>query len=136
MNTTPEKKIRQEKRKDVAVFVDMMKTMMNEPTPDAMSTLDRDLQHFLYGRIAVLVKHNNGQAIGSIADVGSVIGAALASVISEFTRGRPDQQERLTAFQTAKENMIQGFDIRSPKVELGTDEVHPRDVDLAEAGQE
>jgi hypothetical protein len=134
MAATPEKKARQEKRKDVAVFADMMKTMMNDPLQDPMSTLDRDLQHFLYGRIAVLVKHNNGQPIGSIADVGSVLGAALASVIGEFTRGRVDD-EKFKAFATARENMIQGFDIRTPKQEA-VEEPNPRDADLAEAVEE
>ena len=135
MATTPEKKIRQEKRKDVAVFADMMKNMMNDPMQDPMSTLDRDIQHFLYGRIAVLVKHNNNQPIGSIADVGGVLGAALASVIGEFTRGRTDA-EITTAFNTAKENMVQGFDIRTPKQATPAEEENPRDADLAETVQE
>lgn len=135
MATTPEKKIRQEKRKDVAVFADMMKNMMNDPLQDPMATLDRDIQHFLYGRIAVLVKHNNSQPIGSIADVGGVLGAALASVIGEFTRGRTDE-EKARAYETAKENMNQGFDVRTPKQAAPVEEENPRDADLAETVQE
>lgn len=106
---------KQEKKRDVAVFANMLKEMMNEPESDNLVTLDRDLQHFLYGRVAVLVKHNDGQPIGSVADMGAVVGAAFASILGEFLKNRVDNAEDLQKLViTARDNMVEGFQTRAP----------------------
>ena len=106
---------KQEKKRDVAVFANMLKDLMNDSLDDNLVTLDRDLQHFLYGRIAVLVKHNDSQPIGSVADLGAVVGSAFASVLGEFISSRVQTAEALqTLVVSAKENMIQGFEMRAP----------------------
>ena len=106
---------KKEKKRDVAVFANMMKDLMNQPLESNMTTLDRDIQHFIYGRVALLVKHNDGQPIGSIADVSTVVGAALADVLAEFTRNRVDDAKLLELYAQSRENLLQGFDVRSPK---------------------
>jgi hypothetical protein len=81
--------------------------------------LDRDLQHFLYGRIALLVKHNDGQPIGSISDISAIVGAALADVTKEFVKGRNIEVEQLDdIFTRSGENMLRGFGARRPKVDI------------------
>lgn len=106
---------KQEKKRDVAVFANMLKELMNDSLDDNLVTLDRDLQHFLYGRVAVLVKHNEGQPIGSVADLGAVIGAAFATILGEFISSRVQTAEDLQKLVlSAKENMLQGFEMRAP----------------------
>ena len=107
---------KKEMKRDVAVFANMLKELMNDPLPDPLTTLDRDLQHFLYGRISLLVKHNDDEPVGSIVDVGTVVGAALADVIREFTRTRVEGDELAQAFANVRENLVAGFDIKTPKV--------------------
>lgn len=109
---------KKEKKRDIAVFANMLKDLMNEPLDDPLTTLDRDVQHFIYGRVATLVKHNEGQAVGSLADIGTVVGAALADVVKEFTKGRLDDEKLQVAFNNVRENFLRGFDIRSPKPEV------------------
>ena len=106
---------KQEKKRDVAIFANMLKDLMNDSLDDNLVTLDRDLQHFLYGRVAVLVKHNEGQPIGSVADLGAVVGSAFATVLGEFISSRVQTAEALqTLVVSAKENLIQGFEMRAP----------------------
>jgi hypothetical protein len=106
---------KQEKKRDVAVFANMLKDMMNEPESDLLVTLDRDLQHFIYGRIAVLVKHNDGQPIGSVGDLGAIVGGAFAAVLGEFLDGRVNNAQDLqTLVISAKENMVEAFQNRAP----------------------
>lgn len=106
---------KQEKKRDVAVFANMMKDLMNEPLDDTLVTLDRDLQHFLYGRIAVMVKHNEGQPIGSVADLGAVVGSAFANILGEFLKDRISKSEDLQELVlSARENLIQGFQASAP----------------------
>ena len=106
---------KQEKKRDVAVFANMLKEMMNEPEDDNLVTLDRDLQHFLYGRVAVLVKHNDGQPIGSVGDMGAVVGAAFASILGEFLKNRVNDAEELQKLViTARDNMVDAFQNRAP----------------------
>lgn len=113
---------KKEKKRDVAVFANMMKELMQQPEGDNLVTLDRDLQHFLYGRLSLLVKHNNGQPVGSIADIGAVVGAALADVTKEFVRGRNLEVEKVDElFTRAGENMLLGFSARRPKVDVKVD---------------
>lgn len=110
---------KKEKKRDVAVFANMMKELMQNPEGDNLATLDRDLQHFLYGRIALLVKHNEGQPVGSIADIGAVVGAALADVTKEFVKGRNMEVEKIDElFTRAGENMLLGFGARRPKIDV------------------
>jgi hypothetical protein len=110
---------KKEKKRDVAVFANMMKELMQNPEGDNLVTLDRDLQHFLYGRLSLLVKHNDGQPVGSIADIGAVVGAALADVTKEFVRGRNMEVDKLDEiFTRAGENMLLGFNARRPRVEI------------------
>jgi hypothetical protein len=119
---------KKEIKRDVATFSHMLKELMNDPTPDVLVTLDRDIQHFIYGRTAVLVKHNNGQPIGSVADIAAVVGAAFADVLKEFTRGRVGEAELDKLVQTARANLLSGFEARVPKPEVNTQEPAPEEV--------
>lgn len=110
---------KKEKKRDVAVFANMMKDLMQNPEGDNLVTLDRDLQHFLYGRLSLLVKHNDGQPVGSIADIGAVVGAALADVTKEFVKGRNMEVDKIDEiFTRAGENMLLGFGARRPKFDV------------------
>ncbi len=109
---------KKEKKRDVAHFANMLKELMNDPTPDVLVTLDRDLQHFIYGRTAVLVKHNEGKPIGSVADIAAVVGAAFAEVLNEFTKGRVSEDDLDKLVQTARANLISGFEARAPKPQV------------------
>lgn len=119
---------KKEIKRDVATFSHMLKELMNDPTPDVLVTLDRDIQHFIYGRTAVLVKHNNGQPIGSVADIAAVVGAAFADVLKEFTRGRVGEDELDKLVQTARANLLSGFEARAPKPEVKTEEPAKEEV--------
>jgi|LauGreDrversion4_2_1035121.scaffolds.fasta_scaffold388198_4 hypothetical protein len=112
---------RKEIKRDVATFAHMLKELMNDPTPDVLVTLDRDIQHFIYGRTAVLVKHNEGKPIGSVADIAAVVGAAFADVLKEFTRGRVGDAELDTIVQTARANLLSGFEARAPIPDVKTE---------------
>jgi hypothetical protein len=106
---------KQEKKRDVAVFANMLKEMMNENEDDLLVTLDRDLQHFIFGRIAVLVKHNDGQPIGSVGDLGAIVGGSFAAVLGEFLDGRVSNAEDLQKLVvSARENMVEAFQNRAP----------------------
>ena len=124
---------KKEKKRDVAVFANMMKELMQSPEGDSLTTLDRDLQHFLYGRISLLVKHNDGQPVGSIADIGAVVGAALADVTKEFVRGRTMEPEKVDElFTRAGENMLMGFGARRPKVDVKVEAVEETQTETSE----
>ena len=109
---------KKDKKRDIAVFSNMLKELMNDPLDQSLTTLDRDLQHFIYGRVAVLIKHNDDKPIGSIDDIGVVTGAALADVCKEFIRGKVDDAKIEETFQKIKDGMIRGFDLRTPKVQV------------------
>jgi hypothetical protein len=112
---------KKEKKRDVAVFANMLKELMQTQEGDLLQTLDRDLQHFLYGRIALLVKHNNGQPIGSLADISAVVGASLADITKEFVRGRSVEPEKLVElFDNAQANLTHGYQSRRPAVNIQT----------------
>jgi len=119
---------RKEMKRDVATFSHMLKELMNEPTPDVLVTLDRDIQHFIYGRTAVLVKHNEGKPIGTIADISAVVGAAFADVLKEFTRGRVNEDELDKLVQTARANLLSGFEARAPIPEVKTEEKSKEEI--------
>ena len=112
---------KQEKKRDIATFSTMMKDLMNDPYDDVLVTLDRDIQHFIYGRVATLVKHNDGQPIGSIADISTVVGAAFGDVLKEFIRGRADDTKTNQIVEIARANLVKGFDARAPRVEITED---------------
>ncbi len=107
---------KKEKKRDVAVFANMMKDIMNDNLNDPLVMLDRDIQHFIYGRVAVLVKHQEGKPIGSVADISTVVGAAFAEVLKEFTRGRVNEEDVEKVVLTARANLLSGFEARAPKV--------------------
>jgi hypothetical protein len=109
---------KKERKRDVAVFANMLKDIMNDPTQDPLVTLDRDLQHFIYGRVAVLVKHNENKAIGGVGDMGAVVGAAFADVLKEFVKNKLDEEQVQRAFDNAREHLLRGFDVRAPKFEI------------------
>lgn len=110
---------KKEKKRDVAVFANMLKDLMQAPESDNLVTLDRDLQHFIYGRLALMVKHNNNEPVGSIADIGAVVGAALADVTKEFVKGRDLDQDKINElFTRAGENMLLGFNSRRPQYDI------------------
>lgn len=108
---------RKDMKRDVATFAHMLKELMNDPTPDVLVTLDRDIQHFIFGRTAVLVKHNDGKPIGTVADISAVVGAAFADVLKEFTKGRATDSELDQIVQTARANLLSGFEARAPRPE-------------------
>lgn len=117
---------KKEKKRDVAVFANMLKELMHTQEGDLLQTLDRDIQHFIYGRIALMVKHNQGQPIGSIGDIGAVVGASLADVTKEFVRGRNVETDKLDElFTRTGENMLMGYNSRRPAVNISvkTDQV-------------
>jgi predicted membrane chloride channel (bestrophin family) len=104
------------KKKDVAVFANMLKELMNDPMDEVLVTLDRDIQHFVYGRVATLVKHNEGKPIGTVADISAVMGAAFGDVLKEFLREQNDPEKLDQLIQTARANLLQGFEARAPKI--------------------
>ena len=109
---------KKEMKRDVATFAHMLKEMMQEPMDDVLVTLDRDIQHFIYGRVAVLVKNNDGKPLGSVADIAAVVGAAFGSVLQEFLREKVNTPEELQKLVlTAKENLVDGFQARAPILE-------------------
>lgn len=123
---------KKEIKRDVATFANMMKELMQAPEGDNMSTLDRDLQHFLYGRISLMVKHNGNKPIGSIADISAVVGAALADVTKEFVRGSNLESDRLNeVFTRGGENLLLGFTARRPRIETVTTETQPAETQPA-----
>jgi hypothetical protein len=124
---------KKEKKRDVAVFANMMKDLMQNPEGDNLVTLDRDLQHFLYGRLSLLVKHNDGQPVGSIADIGAVVGAALADVTKEFVKGRNIEVDKIDEiFTRAGENMLLGFSARRPKFDIKVETPAETETEVSE----
>ncbi len=124
---------KKEKKRDVAVFANMMKDLMQNPEGDNLVTLDRDLQHFLYGRLSLLVKHNDGQPVGSIADIGAVVGAALADVTKEFVKGRNMEVDKIDEiFTRAGENMLLGFSARRPKFDIKVETPAETETEVSE----
>lgn len=123
---------KKEMKRDVATFSHMLKELMNEPTPDVLVTLDRDIQHFIYGRTAVLVKHNEGKPIGTVADIAAVVGAAFADVLKEFTKGRVQEDELDKLVQTARANLLSGFEARVPKPEPKATQEEPAKEEVTE----
>lgn len=110
---------KKEKKRDVAVFANMLKELMQSQEGDILQTLDRDIQHFIYGRIALMVKHNEGRPIGSIGDIGAVVGASLADVTKEFVRGRNVETDKLDElFTRTGENMLMGYNSRRPSFDV------------------
>lgn len=103
---------KKEKKRDISSFAHNLKELMNDPLDNPLATLDRDLQHFLYGRIAILIKHNEGQPIGSLPDVGTVVGAALGSVVAAFCHNRTDNEELSKLTESIKSCVDYGFDAR------------------------
>jgi hypothetical protein len=108
---------KQVKKRDVAVFSNMMKELMNKPLDDNLVTLDRDIQHFIYGRVATLVKHNESKPIGSVGDISAIVGAALADVLKEFLKGRADDAKVEELFANAQKELVRGFEARKPVFE-------------------
>lgn len=108
---------KKEKKRDVATFASMMKDLMQDPLDDPLTTLDRDIQYFIYGRVATLVKHNEGKPLGSVGDIGTVVGAALSDVMKEFVRDKVDNEKIAQVFSSVRQNLLIGFDARAPKIE-------------------
>ena len=120
---------KKETKRDIATFSHMMKELMQKPEGDLLTTLDRDIQHFLYGRISLLVKHNDGKPIGSIADISAVVGAALADVTKEFVKGRNIEIDKLNEiFDRGGENLIMGFTARRPKLQVKVESAENKEV--------
>lgn len=114
---------KKEKKRDVSSFTHNLKELMNEPLDNPLATLDRDLQHFLYGRIAILIKHNESQPIGSLPDVGTVVGAALGSVVSAFCQNRTEAEELNTLTKSIKSCVDYGFDSRIETIKESSEEL-------------
>lgn len=125
---------KKERKRDIAVFTNMMKELMQKDEGDLLTTLDRDIQHFIYGRLSLMVKHNEGKPVASLADISAVVGAGLADITKEFVRGRSLEPSKISElFDRAEENLVKGFQARRPVVEtFKAEEENPRDLDLAE----
>lgn len=106
---------KKEQKRDISSFTHNLKEMMNNSLDNPLVTLDRDLQHFLYGRLAILIKHNNGEPIGSLSDVGTVVGASLGSVVLAFCQNQPADQDLTELHDSIKEGLTYGFNIRTQK---------------------
>lgn len=103
-----------DQKKDVAVFLHHIKEMMNNTLEHPQITLNRDLQNFLYGRIAMLSKHY-GKPIGSIPDIAAVVGVSMVELMKEFTcdfSGSPEELK--TYYEAARHAMIEGYDHFTP----------------------
>jgi hypothetical protein len=109
---------RKEKKKDIAVFANVLKDLMNDPLDDILQTLDRDIQHFIYGRISTLVKHNDNRPIGSIADLSAVTGVAFANVINAIIGHDVPEENLQVIVETVRKNFLNGFDSRFVKPEV------------------
>lgn len=107
---------RKEKKKEVAQLATMMKDLMNSDDLGILESLDRELQNFLYGRISLLVRHNEGQPIGSLGDIGAVVGSALFAVISEFTKSVTDPEELANMHNLSKQGFITAYEHRFNQV--------------------
>lgn len=114
---------RKEKKRDIATFAHHMKELMNAPLENVLATLDRDIRHFVYGRIAVLVKHNNEKPIGSIADIGAVVGVAFSDVVSSII-GDASDETRNQMIETVRHNFLKGFDSRFNTVDSNDKEIY------------
>jgi len=106
---------KKEAKRDIASFSTNLKNLMNKPLDNPLATLDRDIQHFIYGRISLLIKHNDEEPVGSLNDVGSVVGAALCNVISAFCQNRIESDEIDKIFSSVRESILYGFDARIPR---------------------
>lgn len=107
---------RKEKKKEIAQFAAMMKDLMGKDDLDVLETLDRDLQNFLYSRIGLLVRHNNGQPVGSLGDIGAVVGSALFAVVTEFTKAVDDQKELADMLLLTQQGFISAYEHRFNQV--------------------
>jgi hypothetical protein len=125
---------KKERKRDIAVFANMLKELMQKEEGDLLTTLDRDIQHFIYGRLSLMVKHNDGKPVASLADISAVVGAGLADITKEFVKDRNLEPSKINElFNRAEENLVNGFRARRPVLESSQiEEVHPRDLDLAE----
>lgn len=104
---------KKEKKRDISTFAHMMKDIMNRPGTDSLDELERDLQHFLFGRISVLVKHNDGQPIGTLGDVSAIIGAATADLIRAFCGDKLDKEQVDSFLKGSLANMVIGYQARA-----------------------
>lgn len=102
---------RKEKKRDISTFVSMMKDIMNKPANDPLEALERDLQHFLYGRVSVLVKHNDGKPIGTLGDVSAIMGSSAAEVIRAFCGDKIEQPKLNEFLNGSLANLVEGFKI-------------------------
>lgn len=107
---------RKEKKKEIAQFAAMMKDLMGKDDLGVLETLDRDLQNFLYSRIGLLVRHNNGQPVGSLGDIGAVVGSALFAVVTEFTKAVDNQKELADMLLLTQQGFISAYEHRFNQV--------------------
>lgn len=107
---------RKEKKKEIAQFATMMKDLMGKDDLGVLETLDRDLQNFMYSRIGLLVRHNDGQPIGSLGDIGAVVGSALFAVVSEFTKTVEDSEELASMHQLTQQGFMSAYEHRYNQV--------------------
>lgn len=103
---------KKEAKRDIAHFSTNLKNLMNKPLDTPIATLDRDIQHFIYGRVALLIRHNNDQPVGSLNDVSCIVGAAFCNVIKEFCRNSVEDSELEKIYSSVRENLLFGFDTR------------------------
>lgn len=100
---------RKERKRDISTFVSLMKDIMNKPANSPLEALERDLQHFLYGRVSVLVKHNEGKPIGTLGDISSIMGSSTAEIIRAFCGDKIEPAKVEEFLQGSLANMIEGY---------------------------
>lgn len=119
---------RKEKKKEIAQFATMMKDLMNQDDLGVLETLDRDLQNFLYSRISLLVRHNDGKPIGSLGDIGAVVGSSLFAVVSEFTKSVEDAEELSNMLLLTQQGFTSAYEHRFNQVIENATTVQPDDL--------
>lgn len=123
---------KKEKKRDIAVFSNMLKELMQNDEGDVLTTLDRDLQHFIYGRLSLMVKHNDGKPVASLADISAVVGASLADITKEFVNGRNLEPAKINElFDRGEENLVSGYQARRPVLKItDPDTTAPEDTQV------
>ena len=112
---------KKERKRDIAGFATGLKDLMNAPLANSIGTFIRDGTYFLYGRLGILIKHNDNNPIGSIADIGFAIGVITYNLVDTFTRGLTPDQRRDT-IAAIKEHFIVGLDFNNADLEESMDE--------------
>lgn len=103
---------KKEAKRDVAMFVHNLKDLMNDPLDSPLATFDRDLQNFIYGRMAILYKHNADVQVPSLVDFSGAVGAAYGAVVIAFCENQISKEEFDNLNKSIREVIMNGYDYR------------------------